>query len=79
MFLENNDHVKVECNNVASATNPSCWGAMGTKSGQGFCARGAKSTCRRHFFVADFLTLILTMKSFVAGTLLQDHIAHSSA
>jgi hypothetical protein len=38
-----------------------------------------KSTCRRHFFVADFLTLILTKKRFVAESLLWVRIAHRSA
>jgi hypothetical protein len=51
---------KLRCNDVASATNPSCLGAMGTKSGQGSCARGPKPTCRLHFFTPDFLTQVLT-------------------
>jgi hypothetical protein len=75
VFLESNGHDESDCNSVASATNPPCLGVIGTKSGQGSCARSPKSPCRLHFFTPDFLTLILTMKSFVAGTLLQDRIA----
>jgi hypothetical protein len=75
MFLENNGHDESVCNSVASATNPVCWRVVGTKSGQSSCARSAQINMPPALFCSYFLTLILTMKSFVAGTLLQDRIA----